>query len=143
MKNNHLDMLTLVRSPENNTTYRTGHKWGNKLLNGLVRLFFQVPCSDVLGGYRIFSKALVKSFPAHSKGFEIEVDLTVFAHQMRLLTDEMKVPYRARPQGSLSKLNTLKDRMLILKTIFYLFTSEKPLIFFSFLSFVSGMIGIA
>ncbi|MGL4560686.1 MAG: glycosyltransferase family 2 protein [Brevinema sp.] len=137
-----LDMLSLVRVEQNNTTYRTGHKFGNKLLNKLVKLFFNVPCSDVLGGYRIFSKAFVKSFPAHSKGFEIEVDLTVFAHQMRCLTGEMNVRYRARPEGSFSKLNTIRDGLLILKTIFYLFTYEKPLIFFGVLSSFCGVIGI-
>lgn len=137
---NNLDMLSLVRVADK-STYRQGHAFGNKLLTWLVNLFFKTKCADVLGGYRIFSKAFVKSFPAHAKGFEIEVDLSVFANQLRLITGEMNVPYRARPEGSFSKLNTIKDGILILKTIAYLVSSEKPLLFFGMISLCFALVG--
>ncbi|MGL4367926.1 MAG: glycosyltransferase family 2 protein [Brevinemataceae bacterium] len=140
MKVDNLDMLSLVRVADK-ANYRIGHAFGNKALTFLVNLFFRTKCSDVLGGYRIFSKAFVKSFPAHAKGFEIEVELSIFAHQLRLLTNEMNVPYRTRPEGSFSKLHTIRDGVLILKTILGLISNEKPLLFFSTIGLVFGVLG--
>ena len=133
-----LDMLSFVRVAEHEKVYRTGHAFGNKMLTNLVKLFFKNKAADILGGYRIFSKAFVKSFPAHSRGFEIEIELSIFAHQMRLLTAEMEVPYRKRPEGSFSKLNTITDGILILSTIIYLIITEKPLLFFGTIFGVLG-----
>jgi len=137
----HLDMLTLVRIPKNKSTYRLGHMFGNKVLTKLTHIFFKNTCSDVLGGYRVFSKAFVKSFPGHSRGFEIEIELSVFASQMRLRTGEMFVSYRARPKGSVSKLHTIRDGIRILLTIFYLLIAEQPLRVFSILAIIIGSFG--
>ena len=137
-----LDMLSLVRVSENSNTYRPAHKFGNKVLTGLVNMFFKTNSSDVLGGYRIFSKSFVKSFPSHSKGFEIEVELSVFAHQMRFMQNEYNVPYRSRPEGSFSKLNTVRDGILISYTIMTLFMTEKPILFFGIISFILGSVGL-
>jgi hypothetical protein len=85
----------------------------------------------MLSGYRVFSRRFVKSFPAHSKGFETETELTIHALQLRMPVAEIPTPYASRPVGSFSKLNTFQDGIKILITIFNMFKVEKPLYFFS------------
>ncbi|AMM24626.1 glycosyltransferase family 2 protein [Variovorax sp. PAMC 28711] len=112
-------------------TYRAGHRLGNRMLTGAVAALFGGRLTDMLSGYRIFSRRYAKSFPAVSAGFEIETELTVHALELRMPFAEMPVAYRSRPEGSESKLSTYRDGWRILKTICKLFVSERPLQFFS------------
>ena len=112
-------------------TYRRGHRFGNALLTGAVASLFDGRMTDMLSGYRVFSRRYAKSFPALSRGFEIETELTVHALELRMPYAEVPVPYRSRPEGSESKLSTYRDGWRILKTICKLFVSERPLQFFS------------
>ena len=86
---------------------------------------------DILSGYRVFSRRFVKSFPVLSDGFEIETELSVHALELSLPIAEIETPYYARPEGSVSKLNTWRDGFRILGTILKLYRSEKPLRFFT------------
>lgn len=124
-------------------TYRPGHRWGNKLLTGTVQQIFGGSFRDMLSGYRVFSRRYVKSFPAHSQGFEIETELNVHALELRMPCTEVDTPYGARPEGSASKLSTYRDGWRILKTIGRLVVSEKPLQFFGWLGAVLALIAIA
>ena len=87
--------------------------------------------SDMLSGYRVFSRRYVKSFAAHASGFETETELTVHALELRMPVAEVATRYQARPEGSVSKLNTYRDGARILWMIVKLFKNEKPLAFFS------------
>ncbi|WP_423934639.1 glycosyltransferase family 2 protein [Comamonas sp. 23] len=124
-------------------TYRPGHRWGNKLLTGTVQQIFGGSFRDMLSGYRVFSRRYVKSFPAHSHGFEIETELNVHALELRMPCTEVDTPYGARPEGSASKLSTYRDGWRILKTIGRLVVSEKPLQFFGWLGAVLALVAIA
>lgn len=124
-------------------TYRPGHRWGNKLLTGTVQQIFGGSFRDMLSGYRVFSRRYVKSFPAHSQGFEIETELNVHALELRMPCTEVDTPYGARPEGSASKLSTYRDGWRILKTIGRLVVSEKPLQFFGWLGAVLALVAIA
>lgn len=124
-------------------TYRPGHRWGNKLLTGTVQQIFGGSFRDMLSGYRVFSRRYVKSFPAHSHGFEIETELNVHALELRMPCTEVDTPYGARPEGSASKLSTYRDGWRILKTIGRLVVSEKPLQFFGWLGAALALIAIA
>src|SRR6185295_18715878 len=93
--------------------YRPGHRFGNAALTGSVALLFGNRFSDMLSGYRVFSRRYVKSFPALSTGFEIETELTVHALALSMPVAEVKTPYGARPTGSLSKLSTYRDGVRI------------------------------
>jgi hypothetical protein len=101
------------------------------LLTGAVASLFDGRMTDMLSGYRVFSRRYAKSFPALSRGFEIETELTVHALELRMPFAEVPMPYRSRPEGSESKLSTYRDGWRILKTICKLFVSERPLQFFS------------
>lgn len=139
---NKLDMLNISREVVDETVHRKGHSFGNMMLTGFANFLFGKKFNDMLSGYRIFSKRFVKSFPANSRGFEIETELTIFALQMRLPIDEVSAKYIKRPEGSHSKLNTFKDGFRILFTIIYLLITEKPLLFFNTISLIFLVIGL-
>lgn len=138
-----LDMVCGVRVTEEVEAYRSGHRFGNAMLTGLVREIFGRQFTDMLTGYRAFSRRFVKSFPAHSAGFEIETELTVHALQMRLPTGEIETAYGARPEGSASKLNTIRDGFRILGMIGLLVREERPLQFFSAFALICFLFAVA
>lgn len=126
-----LDMVNAQRVTEIVEAYRPGHRFGNRLLTGLVANIFGDRIQDMLSGYRVFSRRFVKSFPALSTGFETETELTVHALELNMPIAEMPTPYKDRPEGSFSKLNTIRDGIRILRTIGNLVREERPLQFFS------------
>lgn len=125
-----LDMVVGARRHEDPAAYRAGHTWGNRMLTDCVAWLFGRACSDMLSGYRVFSRRFAKSFPALSAGFETETELTVHALGLRLPMAEMETLYRARPEGSFSKLSTFRDGWRILRTVGLLMRTERPLAFF-------------
>ena len=137
-----LDMVVGTRlSDYSANAFRLGHRFGNDLLTGFLGMLFGRNCTDILSGYRVFSRRFVKSFPAVSKGFETESELTVHALELRMSIGEITTPYQTRPQDSVSKLRTYRDGMRILLMILVMFKEERPLTFFSlvfgFLSMLS------
>ena len=128
---NHRDMVVGARAEREDAAYRRGHRTGNWLLTSFVTTVFGKAFTDILSGYRVFSRRFVKSFPVLSGGFEIETELTVHSLELDLPVGEIKTPYFARPEGSESKLNTWRDGFRILWTIVRLYRSERPLNFFS------------
>ena len=139
-----LDMVIGCRVDDgaNQATYRPGHRIGNKLLTGSVLWIFGGHFTDMLSGYRVFSRRYAKSFPAAAQGFETETELTVHALELRMPYAEHITPYYSRPEGSESKLSTFRDGWRILKTILKLFISERPLVFFSVLALLLSLISI-
>jgi glycosyltransferase involved in cell wall biosynthesis len=126
-----LDMVNGARVTQSEGAYRPGHRFGNAMLTGMVALAFGNRFQDLLSGYRIMSRRFVKSFPALSKGFEIETELTVHALELCMPVAEVSTPYKDRPAGSASKLKTFRDGIRILRTIVNLMKGERPLLFFS------------
>lgn len=136
------DMVNVARVAENSDAYRSGHEWGNKLLTGLVRRIFGAATTDMLSGYKAFSRRYAKSFPALSTGFEIETELVVHALDLRLPQSEITAPYRERPTGSASKLRTYSDGLRILRLIGFLVKEERPLAFFSIVAGILAMLSL-
>ena len=137
-----LDMVSAVRVESSTAAYRRGHRFGNKLLTGFVAWIFGSRSSDMLSGYRAFSRRFVKSFPALTTGFEIETELTVHALELGLPIAEVPTPYQERPAGSVSKLRTYRDGWRIANTIVNLIKEEKPLAFFSSVSVVFAVLAV-
>lgn len=129
-----LDMVAGVRTATNGNVGRRGHAFGNKMFNGLYRALFGAGFSDLLTGYRVFSRRLVKSFPAGSSGFEVETELAVHASQLRLPVAEVSVSYGPRPSGSTSKLRTVADGFGILRAMLVLLKENRPLLMFGSLA---------
>ncbi|MFZ3357297.1 MAG: glycosyltransferase [Xanthobacteraceae bacterium] len=125
-----LDMVVATRVDREEAAYRPGHRAGNRLLTGIVAHIFGHAFTDILSGYRAFSRRFVKSFPILSGGFEIETELTVHALELELPVGEVATPYYSRPAGSASKLSTWQDGFRILWTVLKIYRSERPLSLF-------------
>jgi glycosyltransferase involved in cell wall biosynthesis len=130
------DMVNAVRIATAKLAYRPGHRFGNVMLTGVLSRTFGNQTTDMLSGYRAMSRRFVKSFPALSEGFEIETEITVHALELGLRIVEITAPYRERPEGSESKLRTVRDGIRILRVILLLLKAERPFRFFASISIV-------
>lgn len=145
--NDNLDMVVGTRVENGDEkTYRPGHRFGNKMLTGTVSKIFKGSFSDMLSGYRVFSRRYAKSFPSHSHGFEIETELTIHALELRMRIGEVQTAYGERPEGSVSKRSTYRDGIKILRTIIQLYAYERPLFFYTmialFMATISFILGV-
>jgi glycosyltransferase involved in cell wall biosynthesis len=139
-----LDMVVGARQSEvESESYRPGHVLGNRLFTALLASLFGRTFSDIFSGYRIFSRRFVKSFPALSRGFETETEISVHALELAMPVGEMVTDYGARPEGSHSKLSTFGDGWRIMKTILHLFRIERPVIFYGSFSLFLAALAIA
>lgn len=137
-----LDMVVGARRSQVEAAYRRGHRTGNRVLTTLLAWSFGRSFSDILSGYRVFSRRFVKSFPVLSGGFEIETEMSVHALELRMPVAECVTAYAARPAGSVSKLNTYADGWRIVRTIGMLFRFERPLLFFSIVAGALALIAL-
>ncbi|MET7441871.1 glycosyltransferase family 2 protein [Streptomyces sp. NPDC004082] len=134
------DQVVGARRESVETAYRAGHAVGNRMLTGAVRTLFGNDVSDMLSGYRVFSRRFVKSFPALSREFETETEMTVHALSLRLPTVELEVGFKDRPAGSVSKLRTYRDGWRILKLILGLARRQRPS---QFHAIIAGLLTVA
>ena len=130
-----------VGLPEGRDGVRPGHRVGNRLLTGIVQRIFGDRVSDMLSGYRVFSRRFVKSFPALASGFETETEFTIHALELKMPVGEVATAYKDRPAGSASKLNTYRDGLRILRTIVLLVKDERPLGFFGLAALGFALLG--
>ncbi|MEV0249952.1 glycosyltransferase [Nocardia sp. NPDC050712] len=136
-------VLGVRREDAGATAYRAGHETGNKVLNGVVGKVFGENVEDMLSGFRVFSRRFVKSFPAVSREFEIETELTVHSLHLRVPQTAVPVGFRDRPAGSESKLRTYHDGFKILNLIIGLARHERPVAFYGLFGTLSWLISIA
>lgn len=137
------DHVLGVRTEDSDeSAYRPGHEAGNRAFNRLVGKLFGEPVTDMLSGYRVFSRRFVKSFPALSREFEIETELTVHAMNLRVPQVEVPVGFKDRPEGSESKLRTYHDGFRILRVIATLLQYERPMASFSIIGAIFVLISL-
>lgn len=122
--------------------FRFLHHFGNRMIRSLINTLFGSRLRDVLSGYRCFSSRFVQSVPVLSTGFEVETELTLHALDKGFAVREIPVRYLARPAGSTSKLNTLRDGLLVVKTVLSIFKDYRPLRFFSAIGLACGLLGL-
>lgn len=137
-----LDMVVgrRVTEPGQGEEYRSGHVLGNVAFTRLYNVLFQTRFEDVFSGYRVMTRRFVKSFPATTSGFDIETELIVHAAELRVEVDEVDTTYRARPEGSASKLSTYKDGWKIFTSAIRLYKSTAPVRFFGVLAALSTLL---
>jgi glycosyltransferase involved in cell wall biosynthesis len=135
-----LDMVVGARKSEIEEAYRRGHRLGNRLFTGILAGLFGRTFTDIFSGYRVFSRRFVKSFPALSRGFETETEISVHALELVMPVAEVVTAYGARPEGSVSKLSTYRDGWRIMRTILHLFRIERPVLFYGgFAAFLAAL----
>jgi len=133
------DRLSSTYFTENKRRF---HNTGNKTVRNLVNRLFEGNVEDIMTGYRAFSPLFVKTFPVLSHGFEIETEMTIHALNKNLNLATVLVDYRDRPEGSVSKLNTISDGSKVITTIVMLYKNYKPLQFFGIVAIVCAIIAI-
>lgn len=143
MIDGHLDMVVGTRRGVYDNAHRVGHGVGNRLFNGVYQTFFGRLFTDIFSGYRVFSRRYVKSFPAVAAGFEIETEMSVHASQLRMPIEEHPTTYGSRQEGSVSKLNTVRDALRILWTLLLLFKEIRPARFYGVVSGVQALAALA
>ena len=137
-----LDMVVGARKSEVEEAYRRGHRFGNALLTGILTQLFGRSFTDILSGYRVFSRRFAKSFPVLSSGFEIETEISIHALELKMPVGELVTPYSERPEGSMSKLSTYSDGFRILRTMITLFRIERPILFFGAIGGVLALLAL-
>lgn len=121
---------------------RALHGFGNRLVRDLVNNLFRANLADIMSGYRVFNRSFVKSYPILVEGFEIETDMTLHALDKRFRIVEIPIKYQDRPEGSVSKLNTIKDGARVLRTIGNILRYYRPLVFFGGLGILFALFGL-
>ncbi len=140
--NDRVDMAIGARRNVTQNAHRAGHAFGNRLFNRIFARLFGQSYVDIFSGYRAFSRRFVKSFPALSSGFEIETELSVHASQMRLPVAEIETAYSKRPEGSESKLRSVRDGIRILHAFIFLLKETRPILFFGALAGSVATLGL-
>ena len=133
------DRLSSTYFQENKRPF---HNFGNRLVRGSINHLFRAHVTDIMTGYRAFSFTFVKTYPVLSRGFEVETEMTIHSLNNNLRLFEMPIQYRDRPEGSVSKLDTVGDGIKVMSTIFRMIREYKPLPFFCGLGLIIGIVGI-
>lgn len=133
------DRLSSTYFQENKRPF---HNFGDRLVRGSINHLFRAHVTDIMTGYRAFSFTFVKTYPVLSRGFEVETEMTIHSLNNNLRLYEMPIQYRDRPEGSVSKLDTVGDGIKVMSTIFRMIREYKPLPFFGGLGLIIGIVGI-
>ena len=134
------DRLSSTYFTENKRPF---HNFGNSFMRWGINRLFGSDIKDIMTGYRAFSYEFVKTFPVISKGFEIETEMTIHAVNYNMQVENVVVDFRDRPEGSVSKLNTYRDGMRVIRKMLQLYKNYRPFRFFSLLCMVLFAVALA
>jgi hypothetical protein len=138
------DMAVATRlTNHDDNSFRPLHVVGNRLVCGIINWWAGASVSDIFSGYRAFTRDSVRNIPITVRGFDVETELTLQALYRGQVIQEIPSPYRSRPAGSFSKLNTFSDGLRVLLRLFLILKSYKPLTFFGGLGLVLFLLGMA
>lgn len=134
------DRLSSTYFTENKRPF---HNFGNRLVRGMVNFIFHGKVRDIMTGYRAFSYDFVKCTPILTDGFEVETEMTVNALDRKFKLIELPIAYRDRPEGSVSKLHTLRDGYRVLRSIVHMFRDFRPFAFYGLIAFLLAVCGVS
>jgi glycosyltransferase involved in cell wall biosynthesis len=139
-----VDMITGIRSAQKAAqAFRPMHQWGMSVFASVLNSVFRFRPLDLFSGLRLFSRRFYKHVPVLSRGFELEIELTIQAVDKGFAQTEIPVPFRGRADGSTSKLKTMRDGWRILRLLVVLFRDYRPLTFFGHVAAVVALLGLA
>jgi glycosyltransferase involved in cell wall biosynthesis len=123
-------------------SFRPLHGFGNWLVSFLINQLFGARLEDIMSGFRVMNRSFVKHINIAASGFEVETEMSIKALKYRYVIREVDVHYRERPPGSFSKLKTISDGMLVIRTVFMIFKDYRPFVFFGLASLVLLMVSL-
>ena len=139
-----VDMITGIRSAQEATrAFRPLHQWGMSIFAAVLNSVFHFKPLDLFSGMRLFSRRFYKHVPVLSRGFELEIELTIQAVDKDFAQAEIPVPFRGRAQGSESKLRTIRDGLRIFRLLVVLFRDYRPLVFFGNIAGLAALLGLS
>jgi glycosyltransferase involved in cell wall biosynthesis len=139
-----VDMITGIRSAQDATqVFRPMHQWGMSIFAAVLNLVFRFKPLDLFSGLRLFSRRFYQHVPVLSRGFELEIELTIQAVDKGFSMAEIPVTFRSRANGSVSKLKTMRDGLHILRLLVVLFRDYRPFAFFGTISALIAATGLA
>ena len=133
------DRLSSTYFTENKRPF---HNFGNSFVRASINRLFHADIKDIMTGYRAFSYEFVKTFPVLSKGFEIETEMSIHAADKNMFISNEVIEYRDRPEGSVSKLNTYSDGFKVIRTIFRLLRTYRPMLYFGIIALILIALGV-
>jgi glycosyltransferase involved in cell wall biosynthesis len=139
------DTVLGVRRPTSSSgsaEYRLGHQLGNAVFSHTFSKLFDTNYTDVLTGYRGFSRRFVKSCPLLARGFDVEIELNAHGASLGMPLAEVETVYRERVSGSESKLNTYRDGLRIFRRLFRLYRDFRPSLTFGSLGVLMAAVSI-
>lgn len=137
------DMITGIRSAQiGGEVFRPMHQFGMSIFARVLKTVFGYKPHDLFSGLRLFSRRFYQHVPVLSRGFELEIELTIQAIDKGFVAHEIPVPFRSRAAGSSSKLKTVEDGLRILRVMIVLFRDYRPLAFFSFIAGIVAFLGL-
>lgn len=145
MREDGVDTVLAIREAQSSrgaAEYRAGHQLGNRVFSRTFSFLFDTAYSDVLTGYRGFSRRFVKSCPMLARGFEVEIELNAHGASLGMPWAELRTPYVERMTGSESKLNTYSDGVRIFRRLFRLFRDFRPAMSFGLTGLLLGLLGV-
>jgi len=138
------DMTVATRlTSHDEKSFRPLHVAGNQVVCAIINWMFKSRVTDIFSGYRVFTREAARQIPVTTRGFDIETELTLQALYRGQVIREMPAPYRARPEGSFSKLNTFSDGFRVLLRLFLIVKTYKPLTCFGGLALLLFALGLA
>jgi glycosyltransferase involved in cell wall biosynthesis len=139
-----VDMITGIRSAQKATqAFRPLHQWGMSIFAAVLNSVFRFRPLDLFSGMRLFSRRFYKHVPVLSRGFELEIELTIQAVDKGFAQAEVPVPFRSRAHGSASKLRTIRDGLRIFRLFVVLFRDDRPLTFFGIIAGLAAVLGLS
>ncbi len=136
------DTVVGCRVSDDPAAFKALHTWANDLLAATIERIFRSPCGDLFSGYRLFTKRFYRNIPVLSSGFEIETEISLQTIDKGFVQRSVDVKFRSRPEGSFSKLNTVKDGLRVLRVIMWVFKDFRPLMFFATLSLMVALFSL-
>lgn len=120
---------------------RFGHGIGNRLVRWAINKTFHSSVNDVMSGFRVFTRRFAAMFTVIGDGFELETEMTIYALSKHMKVAEIPISYRNRPPGSSSKLNTVRDGVIVMKTLLRLIYEHHSILAFCGSGSILALVG--
>ena len=116
---------------------------GNRVINRGFALVHGERFTDILSGYRAFTRESFLSMTLSADGFGIETEMAVECAKRNIPTVVVPITYYPRPSGSDTNLRPIRDGGIIFLELYRRAKTNNPLFYFGSLGVLSTVSGLA
>ena len=117
------------------------NQFGNRLINRGFALVHGETFTDILSGYRAFTRESFLKMTLSADGFGIETEMAVECAKRNIPTTVVPVTYYPRPSGSDTNLRPIRDGGIIFLELYRRAKTNNPLFYFGSLGVLSTVTG--